>query len=105
MLSAIDVSVAFLQANPYHEDDTKRYVSYKLGFSQKKNAICFSSRSSTFIPAQPHIVVPIEWDPGSKIYKLHPTVHVNNVRFERVIYPLKMGPVQDNMTDIYREGD
>ena len=45
----------------------------------------------------------IEWDPSSKIYKLHPTVHVNRVRFERVIYPLKMGPVQDNMTDIERE--
>ena len=29
VLSSIDVSVAFLQANPYHEDDTKRYVSYK----------------------------------------------------------------------------
>ena len=25
---------------------------------------------------QGHIVVPIEWDPSSKIYKLHPTVHV-----------------------------
>ena len=48
--------------------------------------------------SQGHIVVPIEWDPSSKIYKLHPTVHVNRVRFERVIYPLKMGPVQDNMT-------
>ena len=53
--------------------------------------------------SQGHIVVPIEWDPSSKIYKLHPTVHVNRVRFERVIYPLKMGPVQDNMTDIERE--
>ena len=49
------------------------------------------------------IVVPIEWDPSSKIYKLHPTVHVNRVRFERVMYPLKIGPVQDNMTDIERE--
>jgi len=29
VLSSIDVSVAFLQANPYHEDDVKRYVSYK----------------------------------------------------------------------------
>ena len=29
VLSAIDVSVAFLQANPYHKDDVKRYVSYK----------------------------------------------------------------------------
>ena len=36
VLSSIGASVAFLQANPYHEDDTKRYVSYKLGFSQKK---------------------------------------------------------------------
>ena len=29
VLSAIDVSVAFLQANPYHKDDVKMYVSYK----------------------------------------------------------------------------
>ena len=29
VLSSIDVSVAFLQANPYNEEDTKRYVSYK----------------------------------------------------------------------------
>ena len=29
VLSSIDVSVAFLQANPYHEDDVKRCVSYK----------------------------------------------------------------------------
>ena len=36
-------------------------------------------------------------------YTLKPTIHVDKVRFERVIYPLKMGPTQDNMTDIERE--
>ena len=42
---------------------------------------------------------------SSKIYTLHPTVHGNTcrVRFERVVYPLKMGPVQGSMTAIERE--
>ena len=53
--------------------------------------------------SQGHILVPIEWDPNTKIYTLKPTIHVDKVRFERVIYPLKMGPAQDNMTDIERE--
>ena len=40
-----------------------------------------------------HVIVPIEWDPDTKIYKLHPTVqcHVNNVRYDHIVYPLKMG--------------
>ena len=50
-----------------------------------------------------HVIVPIEWDPDTKIYKLHPTVHVNNVRYEHIVYPLKMGPVHDSMTDTERE--
>ena len=50
-----------------------------------------------------HIVVPIEWDPDTKIYKLLPTVHVNKVRYEHIVYPLKMGPIHDGMSDTERE--
>ena len=42
-------------------------------------------------------------DPDTKIYKRHPTVHVNNVRYGHIVYPLKMGPVYDSMTDTERE--
>ena len=50
-----------------------------------------------------HVIVPIEWDPDTKIYKLHPTVHVNNIRYEHTVYPLKMGLVHDSMSDTERE--
>ena len=53
--------------------------------------------------SQGHIVVPIEWDPNTRLYILKPTTHVDKVRFERVIYPLKMGPAQDAMSNIERE--
>ena len=35
VISSIDVSVAYLQANPYDENDIKKYVSYKPHDSSK----------------------------------------------------------------------
>ena len=43
-----------------------------------------------------HVIVPIEWDQHAMIYKLHPSKHVTHVRYERVRYPLRMGPVHIN---------
>ena len=39
-----------------------------------------------------HIIVPIEWDPDTNIYKLSGTKHVNHVKFNGIKFPLRMGP-------------
>ena len=46
-----------------------------------------------------HIIVPIEWDPDTNIYKLSGTKHVNHVRFNGIKFPLRMGP-DNNDEDI-----
>ena len=43
-----------------------------------------------------HRIVPIKWDPTNNIYTLFPSREVNNIRFENIKYPLRMGPVQDD---------
>ena len=43
-----------------------------------------------------HIIVPIEWDPNTNLYILDGTVHVNAVRYNKIVFPLKMGPTDSN---------
>ena len=75
--------LSFGQQGFYHLDKAQLDEEWT---NNGKEAI-WVGRSDQII-SQGHIVVPIEWDPSSKINRLHPTVHVNRVRFERVIYLL-----------------
>ena len=43
-----------------------------------------------------HIIVPIEWDPNTNLYILDGTVHVNAVRYNKIVFTLKMGPTDNN---------
>ena len=52
-----------------------------------------------------HVVVPIVWDPDTKVYELKPTKHVTHVRWENIHYPLKMGPVHQAIDDNNIEGN
>ena len=46
-----------------------------------------------------HIIVPIEWDPDTNIYKLSGTKHGNHVKFNGIKFPLRMG-LDNNDDDI-----
>ena len=89
--------LSFGQQVFYHLDKAQRHEEWG---TNGKEAV-WVGRSDRITNG--HIVVPIEWDPDTKIYKLLPTVHVNNVKYEHIVYPLKMGPVHDSMTDTERE--
>jgi len=52
-----------------------------------------------------HVVLPIVWDPDTKVYELKPTKHVTHVRWENIRYPLKMGPVNEENDDDNIEGN
>ena len=54
-----------------------------MDYTNGKEAIWVGSSDQI---SQGHIVVPIEWDRNTKIYTLKPTIHVDKVRVERVIY-------------------
>ena len=42
-----------------------------------------------------HIVIPIKWDPINTLYELSPSREVNYIRYEKIKYPLRMGPAAD----------
>ena len=88
--------LSFGQQVYYHLDKAHRHEEW----STNGREAVWVGRSDRITDGHTCIVVPIEWDPDTKLYKLHPTVHVNNVRYEHIVYPLKMGPVHDSMTDL-----
>ena len=86
--------LAFGQQVYYHTDPAQRGDAWD---TPGQEAI-WVGRSDVI--SEGHIIVPIEWDSDSKIYKLSGTRHVNQVKYNGIKFPLRMGPVESDDEDI-----
>ena len=86
--------LAFGQQVYYHTDSAQRGDAWE---TPGQEAI-WVGRSD--IISDGHIIVPIEWDSDSKMYKLSGTRHVNQVKYNGIKFPLRMGPVNNDEEDI-----